>query len=161
MDHRCSNVEAQENTSENLDIEIRPATLEEILALRDEVIIQGTGRPSPEFDGDRESSTMHVGAFLHGRNVGCGTFLQNEWKGQPAWQLRGMATTPELRGKGIGTALLIRAEGLLRSRSPIRQMWCNARRAAVAFYVRRGWVIESEEFPTPGIGMQRRMSKRF
>lgn len=151
----------QAETGCSLPVQIRAATLEEILPLRDEVIIQGTGRSSPEFDGDHAPTTLHVGAFLHGRNVGCGTFLLNEWKGEPAWQLRGMATAPDLRGKGIGAALLTEAEAQLRSRSPVRLLWCDARRVAVEFYVKQGWVIESEEFLTPGIGMQRKMTKGF
>jgi len=143
------------------DVVIRSATLDEILGLRDEVIIQGTGRSSPEFEGDRDETTLHVGAFLHGENIACATFLSSAWKGDPAWQLRGMATAPQLRGLGHGTALLCRAEQLLLERAPVRVLWCNARRVAVLFYLKQGWTIESDEFMTPGIGMQRKMSKQI
>jgi GNAT superfamily N-acetyltransferase len=140
---------------------IRPSTLDEILELRDEVIIQGTGRTMPEFPGDRQETTIHMGAFAAGRNVGCATFLQSSWDGEPAWQLRGMATAPDFRGIGIGAALLQEAERVLIARSPIRILWCNARQVAVPFYEKLGWRIETDEFLTPGIGMQRKMTRRF
>ena len=140
---------------------IRVAALDEILALREAVIIRGTGRTSPEFPGDRDPQTLHVGAFLGERNVSCGTFLLNEWKGRPAWQLRGMATDPEFRGRGYGAALLAHAEDLLRARSTVRIVWCNARRVAVDFYRKQGWSIASDEFPSSGIGMQRKMTRRL
>jgi GNAT superfamily N-acetyltransferase len=140
---------------------IRPAALEEILELRDETIIQGTGRSTPEFPGDRQKTTIHMGAFDAGRNVGCATFLQSSWEGEPAWQLRGMATAPDVRGMGVGAALLREAERVLIDRGPIRTLWCNARQIAVPFYEKLGWRIETDEFLTPGIGMQRKMTRRF
>ena len=140
---------------------IRPATLDEIVRLRDEVIIQGTGRATPEFDGDHDESTLHMGAFVGSRNAGCATFLMSQWKGDPAWQLRGMATAPEVRGAGVGAALLAEAENVLRDRASIRLLWCNARLIAIGFYERQGWAIASEEFLTPGVGIQRKMTKRF
>ncbi len=144
-----------------LDLCVRPASLDEIIRLRDEAIIQGTGRTSPEFPGDFDESTLHMGAFVGGRNVGCATFLENCWEGEPAWQLRGMATAPDLRGTGIGARLLRESEVVLAQRSPIRLLWCNARHVAIPFYEKLGWTIETDEFLTPGIGMQRKMTKRY
>ncbi len=140
---------------------IRIAALEEIVDLRDEVIIKGTGRSNPEFDGDRDSDTIHIGAFEGRRTVGCATFLRSVWNEEPAWQLRGMATAGDMRRRGVGAAVLTEAERILRDRSATRLLWCNARHVAVEFYLRQGWTSASDEFPTPGIGMQRKMTKRF
>jgi len=142
-------------------VTFRPAALEEIIALRDAIIIQGTGRASPEFDGDHHETTLHMGAFAGSRNVGCATFLLSQWESAPAWQLRGMATATDVRGAGVGAALLAEAEHVLRNRSPIRLLWCNARIFAIGFYLKQGWTIASEEFSTPGIGIQRKMTKRI
>ncbi|MCL4695126.1 MAG: GNAT family N-acetyltransferase [Candidatus Hydrogenedentes bacterium] len=144
-----------------LDLCVRPASLAEIIDLRNEVIIQGTGRTSPEFPGDFDPSTVHMGAFVGDRNVGCATFLESSWEDEPAWQLRGMATAPDVRGGGIGARLLRESEAVLAQRSPIRLLWCNARKVAIPFYVKLDWKIETDEFLTPGIGMQRKMTKRY
>lgn len=56
----------------------RFATLEEILPLRQAVIIAGTGRATPYFDGDTAATTRHVGVFDGSRCVGCATWLMSE-----------------------------------------------------------------------------------
>jgi GNAT superfamily N-acetyltransferase len=141
------------------DIEFRLASIEEILDLRAEVIIAGTDRDSPDFDGDRDDTTRHFGAFDGDRNIGCLSFMLNEWKGEPAWQLRGMATHPDFSRQGIGRRLLAFSDAYLTRESGIRLFWCNARKSAVGFYQKQGWVLESEEFAIPGVGPHFRMSK--
>jgi predicted GNAT family N-acyltransferase len=62
-----------------------------------------------------------------------------------AWQLRGMATAPDLRNQGIGARLLAAAEDEIRRRGG-RLVWCDARTTAVPFYRKHGFVAEGEEF---------------
>lgn len=137
----------------------RRAALEEIIELRNSVLIQGTNRDTPFFDGDREIGTLHFGAFLGERTIGCLTFLMNSWENEPAWQLRGMASDPEYRGVGLGAGLLAYAESVLRVTSTVNQMWCNARAGAVGFYQRQGWIAVSNEFLIPGVGSHFKMIK--
>jgi len=141
-------------------IAYRTAALEEILPLREAVIIAGTGR-APEFRGDRDATTFHFGAFADGANVCCGTFMLNEWFGEPAYQLRGMATAPALRGKGIGAAMLDAAERHIATHTPVRQLWCSARTGAVAFYQKCGWSVVSDVYDVPNVGPHRKMCKRI
>lgn len=67
------------------------------------------------------------------------------------WRIRGMATEPSFQGRGLGRKVLEellawgRAEGL-----PL--FWCNAREAAIPFYLRAGFTVETELFELPGIG---------
>jgi GNAT superfamily N-acetyltransferase len=91
--------------------------------------------------------------------IGCLSFLPNDWEGQPAWQLRGMATAPSWRAKGVGRGLLEYAEGALRAGSPIRRLWCNARTGAAEFYEKQGWQYASSEFEIAGVGPHFRMTK--
>lgn len=142
------------------DLLIRTATLEEILPLREAVLIRGTGRPS-QFLNDTDAATLHFGAFLEGKNVCCATFLLSEWEGCPAYQLRGMATEPSFRGMGIGARLLAFAEDYLKVNSNRRILWCNARSQAVPFYKRLGWTVESDEFDVPNVGPHFKMRKRL
>ena len=142
-------------------MEIRFASLEEILLLRQAVIIAGTGRDSPYFAGDHDVATRHVGAFEKDLCVGCATFLRSEWEGQPAWQLRGMATSLEWRGRGVGRALLSFAENELRYESGVHVLWCNAREQAAGFYQKMGWLIVSDRFDVRGAGPHYQMVKRL
>jgi len=137
----------------------RIARLEEIVGLREAVLIRGTDRDTPYFEGDRDETTLHFGAFLENRVLGCLSFMQHEWMGNPAWQLRGMATDPDFRDAGVGTRLLAQAEAALAKRSDIRQFWCNARSAAVGFYRKQGWTVVSDEFQIPGVGPHYKMTK--
>jgi predicted GNAT family N-acyltransferase len=144
-------------------MECRVATLDEIIALRAEVIIAGTGRDSPYFEGDDAPETVHVGAFDAGTGacIGCATFLRSSWEGAPAWKLRGMATAPGSRRRGAGRALLACAEGHLRAISEVDVLWCNAREAAAGFYERLGWQRVGEAFDVPGVGIHYRMTTRL
>lgn len=135
-------------------MEIRLASIDEILPLRQAVIIAGTGRDSPYFPGDHDETTRHVGAFENGICIGCATFLKSEWEGQPAWKLRGMAVDPARQRQGIGRALLAFAES---TEIGISVVWCNARETAVGFYTKTGWSVASDRFDVPGIGWHYRM----
>jgi GNAT superfamily N-acetyltransferase len=136
-------------------IELRVAKLAEILALRHRELRPGLPPESAVFDGDDEPTTLHVGAFLaeSGENVGCASFMLRPFAAEtPGIQLRGMATRSDLVGRGIGRALLARAEQVLAERSLPRLLWCNARRAAVPFYEKLGWRVVSPEFDVPTVG---------
>lgn len=125
------------------------------------MLTPGTDRTTSEYPGDHDEGTRHYGAFVGTVNLACATCLLSHWKDGPAWQLRGMATAPTHRGKGIGSALLAFAERDLRETSDIPEMWCNARLRAVPFYVRMGWTVVSEEFLIPGVGPHKRLVRRI
>jgi GNAT superfamily N-acetyltransferase len=67
------------------------------------------------------------------------------------WRLRGMATAPEVRGRGLGALLLDACLDHARARGGDR-VWCNARVAAEGFYRRAGFAPEGARFDIPGIG---------
>ena len=140
-------------------ITCRSASLDEILPLRQAVIIAGTDRDSPYFDGDETESARHFAALDGGRVIGCASCYRTEHGGEHAWQLRGMAVDPEYRGRGIGKALLAFVESTLRSESDIRVLWCNARERAAEFYAKQGWRRESGVFEIRGVGPHYRMVK--
>jgi GNAT superfamily N-acetyltransferase len=70
-----------------------------------------------------------------------------------------MAVAPDLRGRGVGQALLNFLETSLRGESAVRQLWCNARTPAAGFYERQGWRAVSEVFEIPTAGPHVRMTK--
>lgn len=100
--------------------------------------------------GDDNPDAVHLAAFDgDGRLVAACLVLPRPYPLRAelpnAWQLRGMATAPELRGRGIGTALLAAAISEIRARGG-ELAWCDARTPAVAFYRQHGFVAEGEEF---------------
>ncbi len=139
---------------------VRPVQVYEIYDLRMAVLIAGTNRTSPQFPGDLDPGVLHLAAFDGEQVIGCASFIPSEWMGQPAWQLRGMATDPRYLGKGVGSAVLKYAEAILCSRGrPI--LWCNARTSAVGFYLKQGWRTVSEEFLIPDVGPHFKMLKEI
>lgn len=71
--------------------------------------------------------------------------------GPGAWRLRGMATAPELRSTGIGSAVLAAALDHIAAEGG-SLVWCNARTPARAFYERAGFRAHGDEWVDPEIG---------
>jgi predicted N-acetyltransferase YhbS len=113
------------------------------------------GRPVV-IPGDDDPATFHLAATIAGgRVVGVVRFHPNPcpWRPEqaPAWQLRGMATDPAVRGMGAGRALV--AEGLRRVAGlGGRLVWCDARAAATGFYERVGFTVVAGPYELPPIG---------
>jgi GNAT superfamily N-acetyltransferase len=146
------------------EIEIRRATLAEIIDLRHDVLRHGLPRESAIFPGDDAPTTFHCGAFVvaDGRNAGCATLHLSTWEERPAYQLRGMATHADFRGCGVGRELMRFVEqNVIDDPSGIRWMWCNARVPAIRFYESVGWHVVSDEFEIPTAGPHHRMIKRL
>ena len=144
----------------NIPVNIRRARIDEIVDLRHIILRNGLPRETAVFPGDDAPTARHYAADSDGQIVGCATLHLNEYQGQPAWQLRGMATTDDMRGKGLGRALLKFLEDeLLADPNAGRQLWCNARVPAAGFYQKLGWTIVSEEFDIPTAGPHYRMTK--
>jgi GNAT superfamily N-acetyltransferase len=102
-----------------------------------------------ELAGHEPAEATAVGAFLHGQLVSVG-FVAPEG-GAGSWRIRGMATVPEARGRGAGTAVLDALVTHARERGATR-VWCNARTPARSLYERAGFVVASDEFEVPQIG---------
>jgi len=90
-----------------------------------------------------------VGAFEDGELVAVGLVGPD---GEPGdWRIRGMATIPQARGRGAGSAVLA---ALIEHAAAggARRVWCNARTPARSLYERAGLRVVSEEFELPMIG---------
>jgi predicted GNAT family N-acyltransferase len=144
-------------------ITICRVSIDIIIDLRHRLLRGGLPAETARFPGDDEASTWHFGVFYRvpeASLVSCGSFMVNNYKEKPAWQLRGMCTETHLQGKGFGGKLLACAEEAITKSSTVRQFWCNARVPAIPFYERHGWKVDSEEFGIPTAGPHRKMVKR-
>lgn len=137
----------------------RTATFAEIVPLRHAVLRAGMPRSAAIFAGDDDPTSLHFAAANGDHVVCCLTYHRSTWDGIAAWQLRGMATHPDHRGRGVGRQLLLLAEQTLITTSPIRLLWCNARVGAIGFYRNVGWRIASNLFTIPTAGPHFRMVK--
>ena len=141
-------------------VQVRLATPDEVVDLRHAMLRAGLPRETAVFSGDDHPESRHVVALSSdGRVVGCSTVHLSTWESESAWQLRGMATDPDVRGAGVGRAMINYLERVLRDDTPVRQMWCNARVPAVGFYERLGWRVVSEQFEIPSAGPHVKMTK--
>jgi GNAT superfamily N-acetyltransferase len=161
---------------------LRIATLSEIIALRHTELRPGLPEKTAQFDGDLDATTRHFGGFLRedapdasplpaaatgaidtapgATAIACASFMARARDGEPAQQLRGMATRAAMVGRGLGGALLRHAIVELVRHEGTRLFWCNARVVAVQFYLRMGWRIASGVFNVPTVGPHRVMMYR-
>ena len=139
---------------------IRPITAAETIPVRWPVLRAGFPRETAVFDGDDAPATMHFGAFDGIRLVGVASIYLAPCPAKPdvspAWQLRGMATVPEVRGHGFGRGLLEACIAAAREKGAAL-VWCNARTGAAEFYAKNDWQIIGAEFDIPTVGPHYRM----
>ena len=114
------------------------------LVLRPEQTID---QPIP---GDGLDDAVHVAVIADDGNVLGACFLLPEtceWRpeDQPAWRLRGMASEPTLRSRGIGRMLVSGSTDYVASQGGVL-LWCHARVSAEPFYLRTGWQPYGDTF---------------
>lgn len=133
--------------------DVRRITAREARPLRLRVLRPGMPPETVAYPADELPDTAHFGAFDGEALVGIGTLQRSPdpKTGRPSWQLRGMATAPEVRGQGHGAAIVRAAEEHVKAQGG-RSLWFNARVVALGFYERMGYVREGPEFDIPGIG---------
>jgi len=142
-------------------VSVRRAVPAEVIDVRHAVLREGRPRATAIFDGDDHATTRHWIAKLGDDVVGVVSVMQADFPDLevtlptgdvPHRQLRGMATVPSVRGKGVGRAMLAAIDAELPE-----PLWCNARIGAAEFYARHGWQRVGGEFEIPGVGPHVRM----
>jgi len=107
------------------------------------------------YPGDDAPETVHFGAFDGTRLVAIASLYRaphaEHAPGPDAWQFRGMASEPEVRGRGFAAAVVRAMEAHARARGGA-VLWCNAREAAVPFYEKLGMRTVGERFEIERIG---------
>jgi GNAT superfamily N-acetyltransferase len=139
---------------------VRPISAEETIPLRHAILRPGLARETAIFPGDEAKTSMHFGAFAEGRLVGVVTLHLAPLLDRPdfdiAYQLRGMATAPEMQGRGAGRALVEACVVAVRG-TDAQWIWCNARMPAAGFYARHGFKTTGGIFEIPTVGPHVRM----
>lgn len=128
--------------------------VDELLSVRNTVLRDGKlTLDECRFPSDKVEGVFHLGYYVNDELACVASFhpqQYGEFKGT-GYQLRGMATLEQYRGKGIGNRLLNFAIIYLRGQKA-NYLWCNARKKALQFYHNTGFEIISPEFEVPNIG---------
>lgn len=133
---------------------VRPIDAASTRELRHELLRPAQAPEELVYDGDDAWDTLHLGAFEDERLVGIATVMRAPPPGsaeEPAWRIRGMATLPEVRGRGYGGMLLERCLEHAEEHGG-DLVWCTARVGAIGFYRRYGFEVEGDPFDVPGAG---------
>jgi predicted GNAT family N-acyltransferase len=131
-----------------LTLRIAPTTdIATCQALRRAVFIDEQGvDPDLEVDG-LDSEATHLLAIKQGRPVGTARIL---FSGEVA-KVGRVCVLPELRGTGMGKALMMAAIAECRSRLGLSEVRLGAQTYAIGFYQALGFVAEGPEFMDAGI----------
>jgi GNAT superfamily N-acetyltransferase len=129
------------------ELTVRPVPVELTRPLRKAVL--RPHQPVEELAAYEPDDAAAVGAFDREELVAVGLVGPEGAPG--SWRVRGMATAPEARGRGAGTAVLEALVDHARSHGATR-IWCNARTPALSLYERGGFDVASAEFELPEIG---------
>lgn len=140
-------------------MQIRAITAAETRPLRSTVLRPGQPPDALAYPGDDAPSSFHAGAIVDDEVVGIASVFREPMPLAPdadvdaadAFRLRGMATRPDLRGGGLGSAVLRRCIEHVRE-TGAEVLWCNARTSALGFYQRLGFETVGDEFDIAGIG---------
>jgi predicted GNAT family N-acyltransferase len=131
-------------------IEVRPASgpaeIEAALELRYRVFCEEQGVTLAGDQDGRDPEALHIVAFDDGRLAGTCRLLFDDGIAR----LGRMAVEPDLRGQGIGAALLAEAERESR-RAGAQRIRLHAQTAARTLYERAGFEVRGAEFLEEGI----------
>lgn len=141
----------------SFDYTVRRVPIERTLTLRKAVLRPHLPEDEPYvLPDDHLPTTVAFGAVTtDGELIGIGRLTPEpppfKGEGERGWRLRGMATTPEVRNMGVGSAIL---EAIMRhvSQAGGGILWCNARLAALGLYRRAGMQEWGEVWEETNIG---------
>ncbi|MHB1988679.1 MAG: GNAT family N-acetyltransferase [Acidimicrobiales bacterium] len=138
-----------------------PVRPEQTFALRQQVLRPHQRLEDMGLDGSAHPDAVAIGAIVAATGEVVGTAavtpedppagLAAVIGGSRPWRLRSMATRPDLRGAGIGAAVLEVVIGHVAT-SGGGVIWCNARTPALSFYKKAGFVTFGEPWVEADIG---------
>lgn len=130
---------------------VLPIGIEQARAVRDAVLRAGLPPGGSVYPGDDAADTLHLGAWREGCLIAVATVCREPLPGasQPdAWRLRGMATVPAARGRGVGRRLAQECMAYAREKGAA-VVWCSARLEVASFYAELGFGTCGEPFRLP------------
>ncbi len=138
------------------DLVVELVAPERLHDLRRRVLRRGDPAAQVAEPRDAETTALHLAGVVEGEVVVCASLYRSPYPPEPRdsdYQLRFMATDEASRGRGLGAALLARAEAEAAARGA-RRLWANARDTALGFYAATGWsVVPGSDFVSAESGV--------
>ncbi len=116
-------------------------------ALRRIVFIEEQRVPEAEEVDGRDAEALHLLARLDGEPVGCARILLDGVTGK----IGRVCVLRELRGHGVGVALINAALDVLRARAGVVQAKLGSQTHAIGFYEKLGFQVTGPEYLDAGI----------
>ncbi len=110
-------------------------------------------------DIDKRKDAIHLGAFYENQIISvCSLFEMKTEKIDFAsqYRLRAMATDPNFRGMNAGKLVVEKAIEIIR-KNGYEVLWCDARKVALGFYEKCGFLVTGEFYPVRNIGPHKLM----
>jgi predicted GNAT family N-acyltransferase len=121
-----------------------PDAADDLRAVRHDVFVVEQGVPEALEWDEADAGALHaLATAANGHAIGCARLLPDTHIGR-------VAVRRAWRGRGVGTALLLRLVAAAYARGD-RQAILNAQVAAMPFYARYGFVARGEVFDEAGI----------
>lgn len=118
------------------------------LHLRSSILRAPLGKELSDEDVAGEDQQIHLGFFQNQQLMGC--IVAKSIRAGQDIKLRQMAIAAEVQGKGLGRRLLRDAESLLRDQG-FREIELHARKTAIPFYEKQGYMAVGDIFLEQGI----------
>lgn len=115
---------------------------QQMVKMRDEILRKPLGLSFTKEELDTEKDNLLIGAFEDDAMLGCCMLVEEK---PDTIRLRQMAVLNDLRGKGIGRALMQFAENLARDRG-YKVLTMHARKNAIGFYEKMGYKTKGDQF---------------
>ena len=136
------------NSANDSATEIRRIAARDTVVLRDAALRPDLPPGGSHYPGDEAPETLHLGAFSDNTLVAVATLCREAMPGMQSttsWRLRGMATLPEYRSRGLGRQLAQRCFACAAEQGGTC-VWCTSRVATVTFYRTLGFTECSDTF---------------
>lgn len=140
---------------------VKPVSVEKLYSLRNEVLRPGKPIESTYYENDKDDTTIHLALYHQKQIRSIATFYPQEFfsvESKNAYRLRGMATDPRFRRRGLGFKLMSVSFEILKDNC-CDVVWCKARIVAIPFYESLGFVTVGDEYTIRDIGPHYTMFK--
>jgi predicted GNAT family N-acyltransferase len=114
----------------------------QMLKLREEILRKPLGLNFTDQELEKEKNNLLIAAYDDDKMLACCMLVE---EAPQTVRLRQMAVLNDLQGKGLGKALMQFAENLARDRG-YQKITMHARKNALGFYEKMGYVVVGDEF---------------
>ncbi|MBF0298207.1 MAG: GNAT family N-acetyltransferase [Oligoflexia bacterium] len=114
-----------------------------------------------KFNKDMDDKTFHLGAFIDQVLVSVASFYFSKHPDISSpyqYQIRGLATFPDYRNKGVASTLVKTAYPII-TQNQASLLWCSSRIDSVSFFINLGFRPIGGPFEIIEVGQQQLMYK--